>query len=192
MFPSGTLWAHQAPSEPTRRDPSSLIQKGDSELGLLAGGGIAHAIWGGRGDRQFVTLGGRLGRVLTGPVGPGLLKGNFEVSVELLPVFVMLQEETTYALSVTLLFRHYLAPGSRMKPFVSFGAGSLFSGKEIPPGTTSLNFTPQAGLGIAVFVKERLSYQLEYRIHHISNASLATPNPGVNSSYFQFGVSVFR
>jgi hypothetical protein len=171
--------------------PLGHLQKDDKEWGLLAGAGAAHD-FGGVGDRQYLSVGGRLGRVLTNPIGPGFLKGNFEVAVEILPVFLMFQEQATYGFSSSLLFRHYLAPNSKLKPLVSLGAGALFSTDPIPPETSGVNFTPQAGIGILWFPKAGLAYLLEYRLVHISSGGLKTPNPGINSSYFQFGVSIFR
>lgn len=173
-------------------DEASFLEKGATEWGLVGGFGVAHPIWGGKAERQFALLGARLGKVVSGPVGPSFLKGNLTVSVEILPAIVMFQEATTYAVSATLLLRHYFAPRSLLKPFISVGAGPLVSVEPIPSGTTRLNFTPQAGLGVAIFHKRNLALLFEYRLHHISNASLATPNPGINSSYFQFEVRVRR
>ena len=48
-----------------------------------------------------------------------------------------------------------------------------------------------AGFGMAIFQKRNMALLFEYRLHHISNASLAALNPGINSSCFQFGVSLF-
>lgn len=168
------------------------VRKGATEWGLLAGAGVAHAIWGGKGDRQFLTLGGRLGRILSDPIGPRPLRGQFAVSLEVLPVFLMFEEQTSYGASFTLLFRHYFAPRSRWRPFVSFGAGALFSTDPIPAGTARVNFTPQVGAGVAFAHNARTMIFCEYRVHHISNADIADYNPGINSSYFQFGMSVFR
>lgn len=168
------------------------LEKGASEWGLLAGAGVAHPIWGGLGDRQFLALGGRLGRILTNPFGAGPLKGQLGVSLEVLPSFLMFEEETSYGASFTLLFRHYVITSSRWRPFISFGAGALFSTHPIPPGTTRVNFTPQLGAGVAFAHNARTLLFWEYRLHHISNAEIADYNPGINSSYLQFGVSVFR
>jgi len=193
---SGVVAARETPQKTQRNArseaPSSPLEKGVSEWGIVAGYGWAHHIWGGRADRQLVLAGARLGKVLTGPVGPGLLRGHFEVSVELLPAVILFQEETTYAVSATLLFRHYFRTSSRLKPFISIGAGPLFSNMEVPPGTSRLNFTPQGGLGVVVFRDAAMAFLLEYRLHHISNAGTASPNPGINSSCLQVGLSLFR
>ncbi len=172
--------------------PPGELQKGDRQWGLVAGVGIAHQIWGGVADQQFLALGGRYGRIVTNPKGRGFLKGNMELAVEVYPVYLMFQGPTTYGFSFTLLFRHYIAPRSRVKPFLSLGLGAVFSIDPIPAESSHVNFTTQAGLGIMWFGTPRLAYLLEYRIHHVSNSVLAEVNPGINSSYIQFGVSIFR
>jgi hypothetical protein len=166
------------------------LTKGSVEWGILAGGGIAHAIWGGRSDRQFLQLGGRLGYVLSNPILPGPLRGNLELALEALPAFVMLQERTTYGVSTALVFRHLLARGSRIRPTLSWGAGILYTGDETPPGTHRLNFTPQIGVGFDYFLRDTWAVSFEYRLHHISNAGLAPSNPGINSTVFQVGLVV--
>ena len=170
----------------------SPIQKKNTELGFFSGVGLAHEVFHSRADLQFLRIGGRLGRILTDPVGPGILKGNFAVSLELLPAFIVLQEKTTYAASFTLLFRHYVALHHRLRPFITCGAGALYAEDRVPIGTSRLNFTPQIGFGLAFPHGPKRVYFFEYRFHHISNAETADYNPGINSSYLQFGVSIFR
>ena len=161
-------------------------------MGIVAGVGVAHGIGGGLADRKFLNLGARYGRIVTNPVGPLFLKGDMELGVEVHPMLLMFQNPTTYGLSFTLLFRHYLAPKSKVKPFFTLGAGALYSVDPIPVASTRVNFATAAGLGIIGFLEPRLALSFEYRIHHISNAEISDVNPGINSSYIQFGVSVFR
>ena len=63
---------------------------------------------------------------------------------------------------------------------------------KVPEATSRVNFTPQAGLGLAMAHSERTVFTVEYRYHHVSNANTAELNPGINSSSFHFGVSIFR
>lgn len=168
------------------------LRKGDRQWGLVAGVGFAHEIFGGVADRQFLLLGGQHGRIFTNPTGPGFMKGHTEVGGEIYPVYLMFQDPTTYGFTFTLLFRHYMAPKSKVKPFISFAMGALLSVDPIPAESSHVNFTTQLGLGVLWFHKPRLAYSLEYRAQHLSNNSLSTVNPGINSSYIQFGVCVFR
>jgi hypothetical protein len=181
----------QEEEEPTA-EVASPIQKGTTELALLGGIGIAHEIWDGVGDTQFYIVGVRVGRVVSGPRGPGFLRGNLEVAGEFLPVFLVDQGTTSYGASATFLARHFFAPDSRWRPYGVVGFGVLGTANEVPDGQTRLNFTPQIGLGISYASSERFVFYFDYRIHHISNGGRKQPNPGINSSALQFSVSVLR
>jgi len=196
-------WALAAPAagdDPGQRNtaaghvatsPLGHLGKGDGELGLLVGAGVAHD-WGGVGDRQFLTFGGRWGRILSGPTGPGFLNGNPEFVIDVLPVFLTFQESTVYGVSSTLLFRQYFSPDHHIRPFFTIGAGFLLANSPIPPESNSVKFTPQGGFGLAWFRSPGLAYFAAYRYVHVSNGGLSHPNPGINSSSVQFGVSMFR
>jgi hypothetical protein len=184
-----TVFGDEATEPVAAVDP---IQKGTTVLGLKVGYGVAHEIAYSSPNHQFIELGGRIGRVLTHPRGPGFLKGNLEFTFEALPIFLHYDDEMDYGASFTLLLRQYFAPGSRWRPFFTFGAGALVSTQQVPDGTSRLNFTPQAGFGLAMAHSHRTVVTVEYRYHHISNADTAEPNPGINSSSFHFGVSLFR
>ena len=188
---TGTRLARWEPESDDERQAGEL-RKGDRQWGLVAGVGIAHEIWGGVADRQFLAIGGRWGRLVGAPQGPGFLKGNMELGVEVYPLFLMFQDPTTYGFAVSGLFRHYMAPNFPLRPFFTFGLGALVSVDRIPAESSHLNFATQVGLGIIWFNKPRLAYSFEYRLYHLSNAVLADVNPGSNSSYIQFTVSVFR
>lgn len=188
-----TCGADQKSEEDTQPvDIVDPIQKGTVEIAVLAGLGSSHAMWDGVDGTSLLVLGGRMGKVLSGPRGPGVLRGNLEVSGELLPVFLVDEGKTTAGFSMTLLARHFLLPGSRWRPFISLGAGPLFTADPIPDGISRVNFTPQMGLGVAYSHSQHYVFYAEYRLHHISNASTGDENPGINSSYLQFGMSLHR
>ena len=152
--------------------------------------GLAGAVGAADGDRagHSGSFALDISRTLTDRVGPGWLRGRIGVIVELVPLFVLSQESTTYAAGFNLLGRHYLDRGGNLRPFISLGAGMLVSAKEIPDGVANLNFTPQAGLGVMFFDKGRRVYSLEFRLHHVSNGGRAELNPGINSAVIQFAV----
>lgn len=194
MLLSLTLLLGLLSSQTTKPSPEEdlFLPKGTLTRGLIASVGIAHEIFDGVGDAEIVYLGGHIGRVLSNPVGPGFLRGNLALDVEVFPVVLVFQEDASYAISATLVGRHYLKTSSGVRPFLSFGAGFLWSSADLPPGTSQVNFTPQIGFGIAFAHGPRQTYVLEYRLHHISNADLVMPNPGINSSLIQFRTTFFR
>jgi len=167
---------------------AGFLEKGASEWGLTSDLGMAHGIWGGVTDRQFISVGVRFGHVMSGPRGPGGLRGRLALNVEASPLFVMFQEPTTFGFSSVVQGRHYLDVATKLVPFISAGAGLLLTDKKTPPGAR-LNFTPQIGAGVAMEDRGGRVFTIEYRLHHISNASRADENPGINSSVFQFGIS---
>lgn len=130
----------------------------------------------------------RMDRVVSGPRGPGWLRGQLGYALEIVPVLVLSQGEATYAAGFNLVGRHYLGSGAH-RPFVTLGAGLLVSGNEIPSDVTHLNFTPQAGFGFLFTPESGPSYSIELRLHHLSNGGRAESNPGLNSAVVQFGVS---
>jgi hypothetical protein len=168
------------------------IQKGATELAAVIGFGLAHEIWNGVADTRFLVLGARIGHVVSGARGPGFLKGNLEISGEFLPVFLVDQGDTTYGASATLLFRHFLSPGSRWRPYVALGFGALATKRGVPEGEARVNFTPQIGLGLSYSIDERFVLYFDYRLHHMSDGGRGNHNPGINSSFLQFSVSIFR
>jgi hypothetical protein len=193
------LWGAEALSadekiegKAVRADHEKPIHKGAKELALLTGFGMSHEIWDGVGDVRFIFLGAHLGRVLSAPSGPGFLRGHPEVSGEFMPFFILDQGETTHGASFTLLGRHFLAPGSTWRPYVVLGMGFLVTGEQVPVETGRVNFTPQAGMGVAYTGNRRFTFYVEYRLHHLSHGMEEGANPGINSSTLQFSGSILR
>lgn len=165
------------------------IRKGTVKWGVAFNAGVAHDLWDGVPDVGFHSIGIRAGRFF-GTLGPGPLRGRFALEIELQPVFLMFQETSTYAFSTTLLGSHYFDVDSKVRPFISFGAGIVLSAGGIPTRTSPrINFTPQVGFGIAFADEGGTVYAFEYRLHHMSNWSLDEFNPGINSSFIQFSFS---
>jgi hypothetical protein len=54
-----------------------------------------------------------------------------------------------------------------------------------------LNFLPEGGLGITLFVTAHVAIDVGYRDQYISNGRRCSPNYGVNSNMGVVGVSYF-
>src|SRR6202034_2462153 len=80
--------AQDAPAAPLSQDwVAQSMTKHTWELGVVAGGGTGL----GKSDgTQFAFGGGRAGWILTGNHLPGILRGNFEWAVDVLPLFAVL------------------------------------------------------------------------------------------------------
>jgi hypothetical protein len=165
-------------------------EKGSREVQIWTGGG--HSVSGGRGDTGLFNAGLRYGWVLTGPHLPSLLRGRFEYAVDAIPLFLVFQPaNTAYGVGFDPLglkwnFQHH----GRISPYLELTGGVLFTNHDVPTGTNTVNFMDNAALGVHILgAKHNVSLELRYM--HISNAGLATPNPGINSVQVRLGVGRF-
>lgn len=165
--------------------------QGGNEIQLWAGGG--HSVAGGTRNTGVFSAGLRYGWVLTGPHGPSFLKGNFEYVLDAVPVFVVFQPtNTAYGLGLNPLgLKWDFVPHGRMVPYFELGGGVLFTNHEVPMGTSSINFTPAAALGFH-HLGDKLTWSLEARFQHISDAGLSGFNPGINTVQVRLGIGTFR
>jgi len=165
-------------------------EKGSREVQIWAGGG--HSVSGGRGDTGIFNAGLRYGWVLTGPHLPSFLRGRFEYAVDAIPLFLVFQPaNTAYGVGFDPLglkwnFQHH----GRISPYLELTGGVLFTNHDVPTGTNTVNFMDQAALGMHI-LRAKHNVSVEVRYLHISNAGLATPNPGVNSVQLRLGLGKF-
>jgi hypothetical protein len=159
-------------------------------LELWAGGG--HSVPGGRSQTAVFNAGGRYGWILTRPHGPGFLKGRFEYAVDAVPVFLVFQPgNTAYGAGVNPLnLKWDFATRGDVVPYFELSGGTLFTSHEVPPGTSTVNFTSGATIG-AHFLGDERNWSVEVRYLHISNAGLTNPNPGVNTVQVRVGIGKF-
>ena len=179
---AASMWAQSAPE----------IRHGSKELELFVQGG--HSVSGGTSDTSVFSAGGRFGYAFAS-LGSNALRGTLEYAVEGIPIYFIAQPGTNaFGASFTPfdLKYNFTAPRT-FTPFLELGGGVLFTNNDVPAGTNSVNFTPQAGFGVHMPMSNGNSHvTLEMKYIHISNAGLASPNPGVNTIQFKLGIGKFR
>src|SRR5277367_5248884 len=109
------------PAAPAAQDwVAQSITKHAWELGFVAGGGTGL----GKSDTtQFAFGGARGGLILTGNHLPGILRGNFEWAVEVLPLYAVLPPSSgVYGASVRPAFGTYMF----VKPRSAFSFEATF------------------------------------------------------------------
>src|ERR1700747_597468 len=157
--------------------PSSSLTRGTWELGVFAGGGDGL----GKSDNtQFLVAGGRGGLVLTGEHLPGILRGNFEWAVEVIPVyFVFPPNRGIYGGSVKpFLWEWNFTHFQKVSPFFGVAGGALFTRANIPPGDTStVNFTPQIDLGFHLFTRQSRAMTFGWTSSITPTPASGTKNP---------------
>src|SRR5579864_1196081 len=165
-------------------------EQGGHEVQIWVGGG--HSVPGGTKDTGAFNAGLRYGWILTGPHLPSFLRGRFEYAVDAVPVFFIFQPaNTAYGVGFDPLgLKWNFERHGRLSPYFELTGGALFTNHTVPTGTNPVNFTPQAAFG-AHILGAKYNVSLELRYLHISNAGLATPNPGINSVQIRLGVGRF-
>jgi len=164
-------------------------EEGGHEIEIWSGGG--NSVPGGTKDTGVWNVGIRYGWVLTAPHGPGFLKGRFEYAVDAVPVFLVFQpHNTAYGAGVNPLgLKWIFATRGDVQPYLELGGGTLFTSKDVPAGTSRVNFTSGAAFGVHFLGKR--AWTAEVRYLHISNAGLTTPNPGINTVQVRVGIGKF-
>ena len=164
------------------------------DIGVWAGGGFS--VPGGTKDTQAVDAGVRLGKVLTGEHGGSFVRGNFEWSADVMPVYYVLQPapaKNAYGAGFNPVnLKWNFTHSARTVPYLELGGGVLFTNTEVPLNTSTVNFVTHAALGFHFFVREKRAITFNVRYEHISNAGLAVPNPGINTVQFQLGWNWFK
>ena len=165
-------------------------EKGARELQLWTGGG--HGVHGIATDTGVWNVGARYGWVLTGPHGPGILRGRFEYAVDAVPVFWVFQPGgAAYGAGVDpFALKWDFETHGRIVPYFELGGGTLFTNHQAPPGTSRVNFTTSGALGAHVLTG-KLNWSGEIRFMHISNAGISSANPGINTVQVRLGLGMF-
>ncbi len=170
------------------------------EIGPWFGGGTG---LGAASEFKFISAGLRLGRVMTGEIGDGRFRGTFEWAADLLPLYAIRQSDF-----YTFGPQHWVYGGGfspvilkwnwtgnkRVVPYLAAEGGVLFTRTEVPPGDTSrTNFLPGGAFGFYFLRGRRSAIDASIHITHISNASLANHNPGINATMqFRLGYTWFK
>ena len=163
------------------------VEDGGHEVQLWTGGG--HSVSGGTSNTGVWNVGLRYGWILTRPHGPGFLEGRFEYAVDAVPVFLVFQPaNTAFGAGINPLnLKWNFATRGHIVPYFELSGGTLFTNHDVPPGTSSVNFTSGAALGTH-FLRDRCNWSLELRYMHISNAGLSSSNRGIYTLQVRVGL----
>ena len=180
--------AQEQPGAPV----SALRPEGGTVWSFWYGYGFNHVVNNSAPDIDIASVGIRWAH-LWEERGSGFLRGHPSVAVELIPMNAFLEDsQTTCGGGFNLLYEHHFVVRGRVLPVCRFGAGFLYSSREIPEGETKHNLSLLAALGLDILVTPTTSLLLEYRFHHVSNANTGYRNPGINAHTLVFGLSLFR
>lgn len=165
-------------------------EDGGHDLQIWTGGG--HGLNGSTANSGVWNVGLRYGWILTSPHGPGFLQGQFEYAADVVPVFMVVQRDgTAYGFGLNpFALKWNFTRAHKVVPYIELGGGTLFTNIDVPPGTSRVNFTSSGALGLH-FLGNKYNVSAELRFMHISNASLANLNPGINTLQLRLGFGRF-
>jgi lipid A 3-O-deacylase len=168
----------------------SAPEYGSRELEVWSGGG--YGVKGVAKDTGVWNVGLRYGWVLTDAHGPGPLRGRFEYAIDAVPVFWLWQPEgLAYGAGLNPFALKWIFDSKQKAvPYVELGGGTLFTNVKVPAGTSHANFTDSAAIGVH-FLGAKWTWTAEVRYMHISNAGIASPNPGINTMQVRLGLGTF-
>ena len=165
------------------------------EVGFQAG--YARSVqWGGTKHTYGAAYANpRFGWVFTGLIGDdvcgGIFKGNGELVLEGVFGFGISGGMNGGTEGVALMYKHNFITGTRCVPFVELGNGVSMNQWGIHECQSDFEFITQVGFGIQYFCNDNWAVILEGRWHHMSNAGMTNPNPGLNNVIGTLGVTRF-
>ncbi len=171
--------------------PAAALGKGAVELGIWTQGGVG--VTGSTSGNGILDVGVRLGKVLTAEHGSGWARGTFEYAVDLVPITVVFQSTSVYGGGFNpVVLKWNFTSGRKLAPWIEAAGGTLFTTRDVPEGTNSVNFRSQAAAGMYIFQQEKRAAAFGIRYGHLSNAGLAVKNRGMNTVEFSVGYHWFR
>jgi hypothetical protein len=167
-------------------DDAYLLKKGTKEIGI--GSGFATSFDSNR-NIDMVPLDIRYGIVLTDPIGPSFLKGNFEILGEATYDYIV--DQGGYGIGLSALFRYNFLTSDCFKPFLQVGIGVYHTNLSMKDFPNDFNFLSQAGVGFNLFISPKVALQANFGVQHLSNASLYEHNAGLNLYKGGLGLAYF-
>lgn len=179
---------------PWEAEVGGPLRAGAMELGLQFGYASSLRMGGTQNNYDFAFTNPRYGYVFTDMIGEdvlgGYLKGNGEVVIE--GLFGMgLKGAHGATEGLTINYKHNFITGTRFVPFVELGMGVSFNQWHLYECQTDFEFILQAGAGVQYFFTDDWALIVEGRWHHMSNAGITYPNPGLNDIMGTAGITHF-
>jgi opacity protein-like surface antigen len=170
------------------------LRAGAKEIGFQMGYAPSIRIGGTQNNYTFAFANPRFGYVFTDLIGDdvcgGFLKGNGEVVIE--GLFGMgLKNVHGATEGLALNYKHNFITGTRFVPFFELGLGLSMNQWHIYETQSDFEFITQIGAGLQYFFTDDWALILQGRWHHMSNAGLTKPNPGLNDIMGTAGLTHF-
>jgi opacity protein-like surface antigen len=172
-------------------EAGQVFRKGTLVVSGEGGGGSQSNLSGGtQTGLSLWYASARLGLLPFGTAGPGPLRGAFEVGIG--PVFQRYTEPVNaYYAGLGAVLRYHFVSLGRLVPYVE--AAGAFGGTDLRVREidSDVAFWLAAGAGASVFVTDRAAIYAGYRLVHVSNGNIDTPNKGFEAHTGMAGVAFY-
>jgi lipid A 3-O-deacylase len=174
-----------------QNDIEHIFSKGSMDVGFDIGGAVGLKIFGSHTRHDFILGSVNVGRIISDNKCAGhWYEGNWEVLGELFGGYQLSPKSASFA-GLTPFLRYNFVTHTRWVPFVEAGAGVTLTDIYGPDLSTLFEFNLQAGVGVQYFLCQNLALTLETKFMHFSNASIESPNLGVNTAVFLLGFTQY-
>ena len=179
-------------SPQVRAQKAADIRSAKSHWTMLGGYGLTHPGLGSTETRvETIETVMQYGHFLFHEAGESWYRVRHEILIEV-PFSVVTNHRVAIMAGINFLACWDFVYSSKVVPFVFAGGGPLYTNLDIPGLGSDWNGSYQGGLGVHYFTEDNMSFDIHYRLHHISNANTAEPNEPLNASIILFGISLFR
>ncbi|HEX4264551.1 MAG TPA: acyloxyacyl hydrolase [Verrucomicrobiae bacterium] len=140
---------------------------------------------------DYSLSGLQLGWMFTEPGQSAWWRGNWELAVEAMGGGVFEGRGNYFAGGTAWVRYNFVQPGWRVVPYVQTGAGAEATDMDQRLIGETFNFNLGVSAGARYFVAQNWALITEFRYQHISNATIARHDIGINAVGPMVGVSFF-
>ncbi|MCC6763277.1 MAG: acyloxyacyl hydrolase [Deltaproteobacteria bacterium] len=95
----------------------------------------------------------------------------------------------SFEIGMNALFVRLVFGEATLRPFIEAGEGAVYTDLRKQDLGTRLQFTSTIGGGLEYEVRPGVAVGLQARFRHMSNAGMASSNPGINTVYGLIGLT---
>jgi lipid A 3-O-deacylase len=167
------------------------FRPGVQSISFSTGAGYGLKIFGSRVNNDLALASLSYGYMLGTVKGEGhWYRGNWEFRGELLSG-AQFSPRSDWLVGLAPHLRYNFANGTRWIPYVDAGAGVSATSIGPPDLSHTFEFNLQVATGVRWFVAHNVALGVEARYLHLSDASIYSPNLGLNNVNGMLGISWF-
>ncbi|MCZ2111052.1 MAG: acyloxyacyl hydrolase [Dehalococcoidia bacterium] len=95
----------------------------------------------------------------------------------------------SFEIGINALFVRLVFGEAALRPFLEAGEGAVYTDLRKQNLGTRLQFTSTIGGGVEYEVRPGMAIGFQARLRHMSNAGMASGNPGINTVFGLFGIT---